>query len=85
MKPMEFATLGIRLVGVGSIAFGFVLALSGVVMHGIFQLPLAGLSATDIHLDDTYYIVSSVHYGWLIPSGAGIAVGVVLIFSSAES
>jgi heme/copper-type cytochrome/quinol oxidase subunit 1 len=82
MKPRDIATIGVRLVAVASIAFGIVLALSGAVMHGLLQLPLAGYSNSDLHLHDTYYVVSHVSYDLFVPSGAGILVGVLLLVLS---
>ncbi|MDB6024774.1 MAG: hypothetical protein JWM68_997 [Verrucomicrobiales bacterium] len=82
MKPNEIAIIGIRLVGVASIAFGVILALSSAVMHGLFQLPMADTFTSDLHLHDTYYVISQVHYDLLVPSGAGIVVGVLLLVMS---
>jgi ABC-type Fe3+-siderophore transport system permease subunit len=81
MKSINIATIGIRLVGVAWITCGVVLALSGALMHGLFQLPLDGVSTSDLYLHDTCYVVSHVHFN-LIPSGASIVVGVLLLLLS---
>jgi hypothetical protein len=82
MKPTDIATIGVRLVGVASIAFGGVLALTAGVMHGLFQLPLAGVSTSELHLHDTYYVIADGSYNLLVPGGAGILVGGVLLLLS---
>lgn len=82
MKPQALAILGIRLVGLATMAFGVVLALSGAIMHTLFNLPLAGLSNSDLHLNDTYYVIAGLNYNMFVPSGAALLVGVTLLLLS---
>lgn len=82
MKLFEVATLGVRVVGVAAIVFGVILALTTGVMGRLLPTPLADAAGSDLHLHDTYFVVSDLHYDLLVPSGIGLVVGVTLLVMS---
>ena len=82
LKPIEIATLGIRLMGMALIAFGIVLALSGVILNGHFDVPQPEVLTSELRLHDTYYVVTNVRYELFVPGGAGMVVGTLLLLLS---
>ena len=82
MRLIDTAIVGVRVVGVAAIAFGVVLALTTAVMYGLFHLPMAGISSSDLQLNDTYYVVAHIQYDLLVPGGAGLLVGAALLLMS---
>ena len=82
MRLIETAVVGARVAGVTAIAVGVVLGLTSVVMSVILKSSLAGGFGSDLHLHDSYYVVSNIHYDLLVPSGVGLVVGVTILLMS---
>ena len=82
MKGNEIAILGVRLIGLASIAFGCVVGVSAAVTHCFFQFQPGELGASELHLHDTYFVITNVSYDLIVPSSAGILMGVMLWLAS---
>ncbi|MBK7998183.1 MAG: hypothetical protein IPK15_05490 [Verrucomicrobia bacterium] len=82
MKPIALATIGVRLIGVALLAVGIIAIASGAFVNLAFSLNFPDNGLSDLHLHDTYYVVSMAHDGLFLPGLASLLVGIfVLIFS----
>lgn len=82
MKLIDSAVVGVRVAGVTAIAVGVVLGLTSLVSNVLLKSSLAGGLASDLHLHDTYYVVSNVPLDLIVPSGVGLVVGVTILLMS---
>jgi hypothetical protein len=82
MTSIQFAIVGVRVLGVAAIAGGSVFAGSSGVMCAFGMFSLTNPSASDLSLHDTYYVISDVQYAWLIPGAVSVVVGVLLLITS---
>jgi heme/copper-type cytochrome/quinol oxidase subunit 1 len=79
MTSRHFATVGVRLLGLAAVVLGVIAAGSVVFLRAVGAVSLTGLSSSDLHLHDTYYVVTHFEDAWLAPGLASAAVGVVLL------
>ena len=82
MTTHGFATVSIRLLGVAAIAVGLVFAGSIGAVHLLRMSSPSSTSISDLHLHDTYYIVSQVEDAWLAPGLVSALTGVILLVIS---
>lgn len=82
MKPISLATIGVRLIGVALLAVGVISMASAAFVSLAFRLNLPQNGLSDLHLHDTYYVVSLAQDGLFLPGIASLLIGIlVLIFS----
>ena len=82
MTARHFATVGVRLLGVAAIVIGVVFAGSSGIMRALGAASLTSTSASDLHLHDTYYVISQVEDAWLAPGVVSAITGVLLLVLS---
>lgn len=82
MTSKQFATVGIRLVGLIAIAFGVVFAGSNGIMRALGMGSLTSTSTSDSQLHDTYYVISYIENAWFAPGVISAVIGILsLVFS----
>jgi hypothetical protein len=82
MSTQNFATIGIRLLGIAAILIGIVFAGGSGVMHLLGVSSAANVSTANLHLHDTYYVVSHGVDTWLGPGAISLIAGVLLLVIS---
>lgn len=82
MTTQSFATVGVRLLGVAALVAGIVFAGSSGVMRALGAASVTSTSTTDLHLHDTYYVISHVEDVWLAPGGVSLVTGILLLVIS---
>jgi hypothetical protein len=82
MTTEQFATISIRVLGVAFIAIGGVLAGSCGIMRVVDAASLTNIPTSDLHLHDTYYVISHIEDAWLVPGAVSIITGILLLITS---
>jgi heme/copper-type cytochrome/quinol oxidase subunit 1 len=82
MNTKQFATISIRVLGVAAIAIGGVLAGSSGIMRAVGAASLTNIPTSDLHLHDTYYVISHVEDTWLAPGTVSVITGILLLITS---
>ena len=82
MTTRHFATVSIRVVGVAAIVAGVVFAGSSGIMRALGAASLTSTSTSDLHLHDTYYVISHVEDAWLAPGAVSVVTGILLLVTS---
>ncbi len=77
MNTHDLATIGVRLIGLASIAFGIILSASTLLMQALVCSALTQFASSELSIHDSYYVVGHVHVS-ILPGGVGIVVGVLL-------
>ena len=76
------AAVGLRLLGVASMAIASFLLILAVSTRLWFALPHGGRKMSDMHLDDTYYVVTQLQYDTLAAGIVAATIGAALLVSS---
>jgi hypothetical protein len=82
MTTRHFATVSIRVLGVAAIVVGVIFAGSSGLMRALGAASLTGTSPSDLHLHDTYYVISHVEDAWLAPGAVSVVTGILLLVTS---
>jgi len=82
MTTRNFATVSVRVLGVAAIVVGVVFAGSSGIMRALGAASLKSISTSDLHLHDTYYVISHVEDAWLAPGAVSAVTGVLLLVIS---
>ena len=82
MTTRHFATVSIRVLGVAAIVVGIVFAGSSGIMRALGMASLTSTSTSDLHLHDTYYVISHVEDAWLAPGAVSVVTGILLLVTS---
>ena len=82
MTTRHFATVSIRVLGVAAIVVGVVFAGSSGIMRALGAASLTSTSTSDLHLHDTYYVISHVEDAWLAPGAVSVVTGILLLVTS---
>jgi heme/copper-type cytochrome/quinol oxidase subunit 1 len=82
MTTRHFATVSVRVLGVAAIVVGVVFAGSSGIMRALGAASLTSTSTSDLHLHDTYYVISHVEDAWLAPGAVSAVTGVLLLVIS---
>ena len=82
MTTRHFATVSIRVLGVAAIVVGVVFAGSSGIMRRLGAASLTNTSTSDLHLHDSYYVISHVEDAWLAPGALSAIAGILLLVTS---
>lgn len=82
MTLRDFATIGVRLLGVAAILVGVVFAGSSGIMRALGAAARTSTSISDLHLHNVYYVFSHVEDTWLAPGVVSGITGVLLLVFS---
>lgn len=82
MTAPHFATIGIRVLGVATIVVGLIFASSGGIMRAMDASSTEQVSKSDLHLRDTYHVVSHFEQTWFILGAVSLASGILLLLTS---
>jgi hypothetical protein len=82
MTTRDFATVSVRVLGVAAIMVGVVFAGTSGLMRLLGGASATGTSTSDLHLHDTYYVISRFEDAWLAPGAVSAVAGVLLLVIS---